>query len=359
MSDVILTGISADSELMFFDQDGESDKASYSFFRTGRARFHPTDRSMSSPRALRYLFEGITPAEPLLDANTSIVAFGSCFASHIANYLHAIGYNVANKRHRAAYVASMGEGVVNTFAIRQQFEWAWEAREPAVQLWHGYDARALGYDDAVRLDTKDMFDRAEAFIITLGLSEVWYDEPTGEVFWKAVPKEYFDPSRHKFRIASYAENLENLRAIRRLIRTYRPDAPMIFTLSPIPLKATFRATPCISANAVSKAILRAALDEFLRGESADTRLYYFPSFEVVLNAFEHPFMEDRRHPHKHVLDFNMAAFERFYCRTGMTDAQLLDRFRAAQGFDAEVVRAGHWAVPRTNLLFHKPPSGEP
>jgi hypothetical protein len=342
---------------MFFDQDGESDKASYSFYRGGRSGFHPTDRSISSTRVLRYFFDGLTPTEPCVGAATPIVAFGSCFAGHISNYLHDIGYNVANTRHRAAYVASMGDGIVNTFALRQQFEWAWEARQPAVELWHGYDARALGYDEDVRLDTKDLFDGAQTFIITLGLSEVWYDKPTGEVFWRAVPADRFDPERHQFRVASYEENLSNLRAICRLIRTHRPDACIIFTLSPIPLKATFRDMPCVSANAVSKAILRAALDELLRGAAEEERLFYFPSYEVALNAFSHPFMEDRRHVHKHVLDFNMAAFERFYCRTGMTDETLLQRFRAAQALDHEVVQHGHWAVPRANLLFHQPPSG--
>ena len=91
--------------------------------------------------------------------------------------------------------------MVNTYAIRQQFEWAWEGKVPEVSLWHGYDGQEFGYDEAIRLETKRIFDAAEVFIVTLGLSEVWYDEPTGHVFWRAVPKENFDPSRHKFRVA--------------------------------------------------------------------------------------------------------------------------------------------------------------
>ncbi len=358
MSDVKLTSISADSELIFFDQDGASDKASYTFYRGDAARFHPIDDSFASDRILlHYFFDGLTPAAPLIDSRSYIVAFGSCFAGHIATYLDGIGFNVANKKDRAAYIASMGEGIVNTYAIRQQFEWAWEGIQPAVELWHGYDARTLGYVEDVRLDTMRMLDAADIFIITLGLSEVWYDEPTGEVFWRAVPAASFDPTRHKFRVASYHENLANLQSIHRLIRTHRPEAVIVFTMSPIPLKATFRSIPCVAANSVSKSILRAALDEFLRGEPADERLFYFPSYEIALNAFERPFMEDRRHVHKHVLDLNMAAFERYYCCTGLTDAQLLQRFRAARDLDREVASHGHWAVPRKNLLYHQPPAG--
>ena len=43
MSHVKLTSISPDSDLMFFDQDGKGDKASYTFYRGEHASFHPTD----------------------------------------------------------------------------------------------------------------------------------------------------------------------------------------------------------------------------------------------------------------------------------------------------------------------------
>jgi hypothetical protein len=357
VSNIHVTSISQDSEHIFLEQDGMQDKASYSFYRGDTAHFHPIDNSFVSDSVLLdYFFDGLVPATPILNSHSSIVAFGSCFAGHIANYLDGIGFNIANKRNRAAYIASMGEGIVNTYALKQQFEWAWEGIQPKVSLWHGYDARTLGYDEDVRADTKQMFDEADAFIITLGLSEVWYDEPTGEVFWRAIPVSCFDPSRHKFRVASHEENSANLRTIYRLIRTYRPEATIVFTVSPIPLKATFRSIPCVAANNVSKSILRSALDEFMRNVQ-DPRLFYFPSYEVALGAFEHPFMEDRRHIHKHVLDVNMSAFERYYCDTGLTDSELLRRFRAARELDCEVMYKGHWAVPRANLLFHRPPAG--
>lgn len=349
--------VQAGSKLMFYEQDGGTEKASYSSFRGDHANFHPQDRSLQSEHAIsRYFMRGLAPAEPFLDRSSSVVAFGSCFAGHISNYLSDRDYNLATKR-GTAYVSTMGDGIVNTFAIRQQFEWAWEHKQPQVELWHGYDAKALGYDETVRVETEAMFSSADVFIITLGLSEVWYDEPTKEVFWRAVPKESFDPSRHRFRLSSHQENLENLRAIHRLIRKHRPEATVILTLSPIPLTATFRPVGCVVANSVSKSILRVALDEFFRETSDDGRLFYFPSFEIAQHAFEHPWMEDRRHIHKHVLDFNMAVFERFFCKADITDADIAARYAAARRLDQLVARDGHWAVPRGNLLFREPPPG--
>jgi tetratricopeptide (TPR) repeat protein len=333
---------------ILFEQDGQVEKTSYAFYRGEHTHLTPTDRSFGRSGILAdYFVKGLMPKAPLFDETTRIVAFGSCFASHISAYLDRLGYYVATKRDTAALLSQMGDGIVNSYAVLQQFEWAWRRRQPAVELWHDYDAKALGYDEEARLATELMFDSGEAFIITLGLSEVWYDEPTGEVFWRAVPHKHFDPGRHKFRVATYPENLANLKAIHALIRERRPDATIIFTLSPIALAATFRPIAGTVADTASKAILRAALDAFFtETQPADANLYYFPSYEIALRAFEHPLAEDRRHVHNHVLDLNMAVFERYFCKTGLTDEALLGRFRAARAFDARVMAEGHSAVPR-------------
>lgn len=324
-------------EGLFFEQDGKLRRSGYAYFRGEHTNFYPKDESLDGPGALStYFTHGLTPSSPPLAKDSRIVAFGSCFAAHISDYLDRRGFDVATKNESAAYVSRMGDGIVNTYAIRQQFEWAWLGRQPTVELWHGYDAKALGYDEAARLATKELFDGADAFIITLGLSEVWYDEPTGEVFWRAVPKRYYDPARHKFRVVRHAENLANIKAIHSLIRTCRPEATIVFTLSPIPLNATFRPMSCAVSDSASKALLRSALDEFFWDHAQDQKVFYFPSYEIALRVFAHPYEDDRRHPRKHVLDLNMAAFERYFCQTGLTDEDLDERYRVARCSDVQV-----------------------
>jgi hypothetical protein len=328
------------------EQDGVQRKTGASFFRGETTNFYPSDKSLERTGVVaEYLAKGWMPAERFVRSDTPIVAFGSCFADNISKYLHKAGFNVLTKRDSLAYVSKMGDGMVNTFAIRQQFEWAWLGKTPRADLWHGYDAAKFGYDEAVRLRTKALFDEAEMFIITLGLSEVWYDEVTGEVFWRAVPKDKYDPTRHKFRVTTHAENLENLQAIYQLIRRFRPDAAILFTVSPIPLTATFRPVTCLSANAVSKAILRAAVDEFFRQNTPnDPKLFYFPSYDIVMYGFNHQWRDDRRHVYSHVLDFNMKVFERYYCQSALDDDGLLASFRYAQRQDRLVGQLGHAAV---------------
>ena len=326
---------------MFFEQDGKIEKGDYGYYRGEHTNFYPRDESLDRPDALEsYFVYGLMPAAPPLGPTSRIVAFGSCFAAHISNYLAQIGYNITTRKESAAYINKMGDGMVNSHAIRQQFEWAWLGKQPEVELWHGYD-------EEVRLATRALFDAADAFVITLGLSEVWYDEPTGEVFWRAVPKAYFDPARHRFRVVPHRENYENIVAIYRLIRERKPEATIVFTLSPIPLTATFRPLACTVADSASKASLRSALDDFLReAEGKDANLYYFPSYEIALRAFDHPYIEDRKHVHKHVLDLNMAIFERYFCQTGKTDEELSRLYGEALALDRRVQREGNESVPR-------------
>jgi hypothetical protein len=328
------------------EQDGIKRKVSATFFRGETTNFYPSDKSLKRSTSIaEYLAKGWMPQERFVTEGTRIVAFGSCFADNISKYLDKAGFNVLTRRDDVAYVSKMGDGMVNTFAIRQQFEWAWLGATPQGELWHGYDAAEFGYDETVRLRTKALFDAAELFIITLGLSEVWYDEPTGEVFWRAVPKDKYDPARHRFRVSTNAENLANLQAIYDLIRRFRPDAAVLFTVSPIPLTATFRPHSCISANAVSKAILRAAVDEFHRRNApGDDRLFYFPSYDIVMHCFNHQWRDDRRHVYSHVLDFNMKVFERYYCQTALGDEELAESFRAARRLDERIGRLGHDSV---------------
>lgn len=263
----------------------------------------------------KYVLHGWKPEAPVITPETQITAFGSCFAANISNYLSQRNYNVLNKDRNAkrAYVVGCGEGMVNSFVIRQQFEWAWENKVFDQPLWHGYKAEEYGYDAEVQATTKEIFDNTDVFILTFGLSEIWYDEPTGNVFWRTIPKESYDPERHKFRVSTVEENKDNLRAIYDLIRKHRPDAKIIYTLSPIPLLATFRNNSCITSNSVSKSVLRVAIDEVIREKQEEGVLHYWPSYEIITDVFRQPYKPDRRHPYEEVLDYIMMLFEKTWC----------------------------------------------
>jgi hypothetical protein len=312
-----------------------------SFYRGDVVNLAPDKAGLESDAAIQdFILKGWMPGERFIGPESNIVAFGSCFAAGIGRYLLGLGFLISTENQGTAYVQKIGDGMVNVFAICQQFEWAWEGQVPGVSLWHGWRAEEFGYDEEARLATRKLFDEADVFILTFGLSEIWYDEPTGEVFWRAVPADRFDPARHKFRVATHAETVERLRRIYDLIRKHRPDAAIVFTLSPISLHASFRPVSCISANAVSKAKLRSAIDEIHQALApADPRFFYFPAYEVVMNGFRTPFQDDMRHPYVHVIDANMKSFERYFCSTALTDNDYRAALKNAKDLDAAITSA--------------------
>jgi hypothetical protein len=313
-------------EIIEYNPEGQIKKEiGSSFFRGENCNFNPYKKDFENADFLEsFLLKGWLPEKPFITKSTKITAFGSCFATHLTTYLTNIGYSLSKERDPEVYISSMGEGLVNTYALRQQFEWALCNERPPENLWHGFRAEEFGYRDEVRERTRKIFLETDFFLITLGLSEIWYDEVTGGVFWRAVPKRFYDPARHKFRVCSFDETKRNIRRISDLIFKHVPRARILFTLSPIPLAATFRPTSCMTANSASKAILRAALDEFYRDhtELLNKKLFYFPGYEVMAELFPNKFVDDNRHPHDEIILFIMKLFEAVYCESPITLAEV-------------------------------------
>ena len=173
-------------------------------------------------------------------------------------------------------------GLNNTFAILDFFSWVATGEQTGEGF--RYERVAGGeirqwVPETRRQEYASFFSGVGAFVFTIGLAEVWQDRETGGVFWRGIPDEIFDANRHVSRATTVEENAGNLRKILDLVRRLNPKAPVILTLSPVPLMATFRDISCLTADCVSKSILRVALDQVMSDRRSD--VYYWPSFEIV------------------------------------------------------------------------------
>lgn len=302
---------------MSFAVDGVPQRATAEWYRGEHCNFNPVRENLATAQMIAdHVLSGWLPPEPLIGPETRITAFGSCFARHICEWLSARQFNVLNAdAGSTAHIVRMGEGMVNTFSLLEQIRWALEGERFEGDLWHGPGTVTYEHSEESRRDTERILRSTDIFIITLGLSEIWCDKLTGGVFWRGVPARLFDPERHEFRVASFEENKRNIRLIHDLIRKHRPDAKIIFTVSPIPLVATFRPQSCITANSASKALLRGAVDEVYREVSDQGAMFYWPSYEILLDVFDNRWIGDRRHVKKAVLNFVMTLFERWWCHS--------------------------------------------
>jgi len=321
-------------EVLDFAPDDEAPKTIGSaFYRGPDCNFLPYQSDHQSERfAEKFLLRGWTPPSRFIAKGARITAFGSCFAQHITDHFREIGFSISSDQDSEIYVSRIGEGMVNVHALLQQFEWAFEDVRPPENLWHGFKAETFGYDEDVRRRTRDVFLASDVFILTLGLSEVWYDAQTGGVLWRAVPLRHYDEARHRFRVLSFAETKTVLQRILALITQHAPRAAVVLTLSPVPLAATFRPISCLTANAASKALLRGAVDEVLRegGERPAAGVFYFPAYEAVNALFPQPFLEDGRHFHPAIVPAIMRLFEAHYCQTALTVDQAEQSLREAR-----------------------------
>jgi hypothetical protein len=278
----------------------------------GRRNLLPSKHELRRAGADAVL-EGWKPKAPLIHADTRVLAFGSCFASYFILWLGDHGFNRGASRSPYNMLLRFGFGFENVPVVAQQLRWALGEFDGRHALWFE-KGRGVDATEEQRREARALLEDAEVLVLTFGLSEVWYDTVTGEPLWRAVPARSFDERRHRFRVLTVAETVASLEEIHRLRKRFLPRLRIIFTVSPIRLRATFRPISAVTANSASKAILRASVDEFLRAhpDELGQDYFYFPSYELVTDVAQEPFTRDNRHVYRSVVDRTLALFTRFY-----------------------------------------------
>lgn len=281
------------------------------WFRGENCNFYPTKNELEN-NLNRYVLHGWLPKKPFIRKDSHVVAIGSCFAREVTKYLFNKGYTSVNPDDINAEFLSAGANT--TFAVRQLFEWMFLGKEPVNETWHKENHGILQRTPEIQKAIRDYFCRSDLIILTLGLSEVWYDQETSDAFWRGVPNSVYSEKKHQFKISNVDENRENLNIVLDLIEQYIPNAKVVITLSPVPLRATFRPISCISADTVSKAILRVTIDEVLRERDVhnNENLFYWPSYEIVKEFVNTPYKDDNRHVSKQTVRKIMEAFSKHY-----------------------------------------------
>ena len=270
----------------------------------------------------------VTDPQPgLVTPDTRVSVVGSCFAVNFKIWLVMNGYNFCQfEDGPMAFMGSVRAGpIFNTGMLRQLVEWAYDGFDPDERYWprEGWlfdpyrkaicwpdeasaEAERAAHFDAVRRMLRD----SEVLIVTLGLSEVWRSRRDGCAFYLMPPPEVFDERRHENALLSVDENVENLERFYAKVRAANPDLRLVLTLSPVPLLATYQDQHAVVADTVSKALLRAAIDEFSR---AHPEVIYFPSYEIALRTPDWPYTADNRHiRQKPTIERIMATFIKHY-----------------------------------------------
>lgn len=283
------------------------------WYRGEHTNFYPEKSNLKENNAVfEYLLKGYVPDSPFIKKSEMVTAFGSCFAEHMRNYLSANGYKTQYGVSKHLPIIYVAEGINNTYSLLEQFNWAYGTESVSGEYWIHRDRKCYNPSEEFREETKKIFDETKVFIFTLGLSEIWYDKENGKVFWRGIPRYKYDPSKHGFRLTTVEENTKNLDELVTRILEKNPDAKIIFTLSPVPLIATFRDVSCVAASLVSKSILRVSIENNVSKYKETNKVFYWPAYEIVKEFFTDAFEEDNRHPKSEVIEFIQAEFSKYY-----------------------------------------------
>lgn len=253
---------------------------------------------------------------PKISKNDKLLTLGSCFAQHIIKGLQKAGVSVNEENDFVSY----DDLITTTQAMLEHFKWCTSENSDAVPpIYFKGPTLAGDRNTRSRLPTDEEWEAAQkksndknflakmhktalsslknasCVILTFGLSELWYDEVSGNSVWK-WPGEEASQSL-KFKILTAEENSKNLHDLIALIRTQNKACSIVISLSPIPLRATFRSDNNIFvSNSASKSRLRAGIDQFFV-ENKDDNVYYWPTYEFLTHppSSDNFWDQDERH----------------------------------------------------------------
>jgi len=246
-----------------------------------------------------------------LTAHDRIATAGSCFAQHVTQRLSRAGLRVldtepAHPILSSATAQAFGYGLFSArygviYTARQLLQLlrrAYGRFKPADDVWPGPDGALFDpfrptvqpngfptrkeYDlDRIRhfASVRKMFEDADVFVFTLGLTECWRSKVDGAVYplCPGVRAGAFDPDRHEFCNFGVEETVADLDAFLAEVRQVNPQLRMILTVSPVPLAATAEPRHVWTSTTASKAVLRVAAEEIARRPG----VVYFPAYEIV------------------------------------------------------------------------------
>ena len=151
----------------------------------GQARYMPNIATLRADLD-QFVLQGWMPHSPPIRREKLTTALGSCFADEIRIWLRERGYKVNDDfrsgksyphlEDSAVPLLQCSAGLVNTFVLLQQFEWALEGRTFDDDLWRGAKGTIALPTEAARRKTRQMFEQTSLFVLTLGLAEVWYQK---------------------------------------------------------------------------------------------------------------------------------------------------------------------------------------
>ncbi len=246
-------------------------------------------------------FPQLFPSFQLSTEDKNVFTIGSCFAREVGSELRELDFFVPTIDTDALRLNEFNPGT-----IAQRIHWTLDSITPPVEticklgsvhvdllVSHQFAPTTLAGCLEFRECLKSFYDNlhtANFVVITLGLSEAWFDLENNCYINRAPIFARSQLDRFVLRKLSIADTIDLLRpALERLTGSGKK---VMLTVSPVPTQTTFILNQdAILANEFSKATLRCAAEELATMHNVD----YFPSFEIVRSGGITSYLHDGIH----------------------------------------------------------------
>jgi hypothetical protein len=270
-------------------------------------------RSVSN--VARHMFDPVVATKFRLGQDDRIATAGSCFAQHISRKLSQIGFRhfvlesggdlspEERKRRNFGVFSARYGNIYTTRQLVQIFEEAYGRRAPHERTWQRADGRFVDpYRPNIEPDgfvsaeavvesrqthlayVRQVFEQADVFVFTLGLTETWLSRADNSAFPLApgVSGGSFDEADHRFVNLNVSDVEGDLIAFLEGLKAVNPGIKVLLTVSPVPLIATYENRSVVVSTTYSKSVLRVAVETvWQKYDWVD----YFPSFEIITGSF--------------------------------------------------------------------------
>ena len=260
--------------------------------------------------------------------NDKVYTLGSCFARNLENHMVGYGLDVVpiriNSQIPKKFALDQLRNLYSPISILNRLRWALSPNkmpDPAECLIETTEGEWFdpmlhpprsGHLDEV-IETNQLVSRNMALIsecriivITLGLVECIFDKKTG-IYLNSLKTGIIQPdqyARYEVHVMDLGEVIDSLEKIHNLLTEHLThDFKIMLSVSPVPLKITYRDTDVITANMYSKSLLRTAAEIFsTRHNNTD----YLPIYEsVIMSERKYTWEPDLIHVSDFIIKLNI------------------------------------------------------
>ena len=257
-----------------------------------------------------------------------IFTLGSCFARNIENHMVGHGLDVIptriNPHIPKKFALDQLRNLYSPVSILDGLKWALcpnEMPDPAECLiktkkneWFDpmlHPPRSGNFDEVIETNklvrrNMTLISECRIIVITLGLVECVFDKKTGR-YLNSIKTNIIQSdsyARYEIHIMDLDEVLNSLETIFDLLTKHlKNNFKIMLSVSPVPLKNTFRNMDVITANMYSKSLLRTAAEIF---SSNHDNIDYLPIYEsVVMSERKYTWESDLIHVSDFIIKLNI------------------------------------------------------